>query len=433
MLTRIDVFIQFDHLEKETLPSRASLRYLSIVETCRIPLYLSIGSPCTVHTSNAETQRWFSDVLLPNPPEWSNEESPWWREAVYHSPLGVLASVDLHGVTASPVKHRATEVLFYACRTTDHRKAPPTPPRSSPSPTARSKYGVRLALNALIISSDLLQQCQPAEATPPCSPQLEPCEAFFLPSIAEPVTEIINEPPVRKRKTADEAFDEANERRKKARRKGGEGVAAAAASKAEKQMPSLQHRRSGSTSQIAPLQTRALSRSPSVVSTRPTTANRLSTLSKVESTDGGNEESAVERKNKDFVSRIVMTGMRLYDLTQNKKRSTKDNATVLSPAADESEDTVEAQRQNDEEYKVIYHQVFKSTCVAFRASIRQRNLQPFSAQVRDVVDQLLVILCTNPLEMGLGPSDSKLTPGGRKAFAADTTKEAHQFCEFPIK
>jgi hypothetical protein len=422
-LTVIDISIQCDHLEKETLPSGASLRYLSIVETSRIPLYLSFGSPCTVCTSNADTQRWFSNVLLARSSEWSNKDSPWWREAVCDSPLGVLASLDLHGTTTSSTKPRATEVLFYASWKIEHKEAPPTPPRLSPPPTAESHSDVRLELNALILSSDLLQRCQPAEATPPCSPQLEPCEAVFLPNTVEAVAEVIYQPPVRKRRTANEAFDEANERRKKARRKGGEGIAAAAASKAEKPMPSLQHRHSGSMCQMAPLQTRTLSRSPSVVSTRPNTANRPSTLFKTESTESTHDGS-IETKNKDIVSRIVMTGMRLHGLTQSRKRRTKDATAVPSPAGDESEDIVEAQRQNDEEYKVIYHQVFRSTCVTFRASIRQENLQLFSTQIRDVVDQLLVILCTNPLENGLGPSDSKLTPGGRKAFAVDTTKEA---------
>jgi hypothetical protein len=268
------------------------------------------------------------------------------------------------------------------------------------------------------------------EPTPPSTPPEQPPEAVFLPELIPSETERIHNPPVRKRKTADEAFDEANERRKKARRKGGQGVAAAAAPRSDKQIPSLQHRRSTSASQMAPLQTRPLSRSPSIASSRPATANRPSALSNVENSASLEQGPAIEGKNKDAISRIVMTGMRLYGLVQGKKRNPRDTSSAPSPAVENGSESIEAQRQSDEEYRLIYHQVFKSTCVAFRAAIRSMNLQPFSIQVREVVDQLLVIFCTNPLESGLGQSDDKLSPGGRKAFAAGasrSTGQAHDF------
>lgn len=343
-------------------------------------------------------------------------------------------SVDLPGIKSSATQPRATEILFYASRNRLHVQAPPTPPHSSPLPVSHDESDeFRLEVRALLLSSDLPEQCRPGEDTPPCSPQRESCEAVFVPNLVESLGEVINEPPVRKRKTANEAFDEANERRRKARRKGGEGVAAAAASKADKQMPSLQHRRSGSASQGVLFQTRALSRSPSVVSSRPTTANRPSGLLKVEDSASLPDESSIERKNKDIISRVVMTGMRLHGLTQSKRRNANDIETAASPGVSQDTQATDAHRQSDDEYKIIYHQVFKGTCVAFRASIRQESLQPFSIQVRDVVDQLLVILCTNPLESGLGSLDDKLTPGGRKAFGAGSNKEpGHQF-HFPVK
>jgi hypothetical protein len=280
------------------------------------------------------------------------------------------------------------------------------------------------------LSSDLLQYHQAGEPTPPSTPPEQPVEAVFLPYLLPSDPEKIHEPPIRKRKTAGEAFDEANERRKKARRKGGEGVAVAAAPKPDKHVLSLQHRRSTTTSQMAPLQTRPLSRSPSIASSRPATAKRPSALSNVESSASLARESAIERKNKDVLSRIVMTGMRLYGLVQSKKRTPRDTSLAPSPAVDEDDDSIEVQRKGDEEYKLIYHQVFKSTCVAFRAAIRTVNLQPCSVQVRDVVDQLLLIFCTSPLEGSLWQSDEKLTPGGRKAFAAGdsrSTEERHGF------
>lgn len=354
----------------------------------------------------------------------SGDESPWWRTAAVDSPHGVLVSVETAGVECRQATPRATEVLFYASHRKEAHISPPTPPNSSPffqDAFNRSDCELNLQVSALILSSDLYHFYPPSESTPPYSPKDEACEAIFLPGLQIPESEIINEPPARKRKTANEAFDEANERRKKARRKGGEGVAAAAASKVDKQMPSLQHRRSGSAGQTVPLQTRALSRSPSIASSRPTTANRPSTLSNVKNSASLSKESTIEQNNKDIISRIVMTGMRLHGLSKTRTRNTQNSHIVPSPAVDDSAECTEGQRQSEDEYKLIYHQVLKATCFAFRDTIRRDNLQQFSSNVRDVIDQLLVILCTNPLETGLGQSDDKLTPGGRKAFAIGTT------------
>jgi hypothetical protein len=117
-----------------------------------------------------------------------------------------------------------------------------------------------------------------------------------------------------------------------------------------------------------------------------------------------------------------MTGMRLYGLAQSKKRSTRSSSSAPSPAVDAGFDDIDSDRKNDEEYKLIYHQVLKGACLAFRATIGRESLQPFSSQVRDVVDQLLLILCTNPLANGIGKADEKLTPGGRKPFGAGGTE-----------
>jgi hypothetical protein len=321
------------------------------------------------------------------------------------------------------VKPRATEILFYASR--EANAVPPTPPNSSPVPEEvinQEHESIHVRVSALILSSELLQHRQVGEPTPPSTPPEQPPEAVFLPELIPSETERIHKPPVPKRKTADEAFDEANERRKKARRKGGQGVAAAAAPKSDKQIPSLQHRHSTGASQMAPLQTRPLSRSPSIAPSRPATANRPSALSNVENSASLEQESAIERKNKDAISRIVMTGMRLYGLVQSKKRNLRDTSSAPSPAVDESGESIEAEQKSDEEYKLIYHQVFKGTCVAFRAAIRNVNLQQLSVQVRDVVDQLLVIFCTNPLESSLEQLEETLTPGGRQAFTAGDSR-----------
>ena len=422
------------------LPDGASLRFLSIVETSRIPLYLVLSSPCSVSTSDAATECCFRDVLLSSRTADDAEDgSSWWTAARPDSPLGILVAVESSIEPSCLPGPRVTEILFYASRSSKSNSSSLTPPPSSPrhdEPTTDTNEGLGLSVNAVALSSDLLYHAQHAELTPPASPRPEDqrLEAVFLPPPFSAETEVINEPPVRKRKSAADAFDEANERRKKARRKGGEGVAAVAASKSESQVLSLQHRRSTSTSHAVPLQSRPLSRSPSVSSSRPPTAvaaSRRSTLSRVQSVAITLEESTIESRNKELISRITMAGMRLYGLVQSKRRKIRASSTAPSPAVNVGFEELEAERKNDETYKLVYHQTFKGTCFAFRATVERESLHFYSEPVRDVVDILLAIFCGDPLAAGLGSSVDKLTPGGRQAFGSRTADvETNQFSIF---
>ncbi|KAK4550813.1 hypothetical protein LTR36_000393 [Oleoguttula mirabilis] len=259
-------------------------------------------------------------------------------------------------------------------------------------------------------------------------------DAVFLPLGNQAHAEVINEPPVRKRKTVNETFDEAAERRKKARRKGGEGVSAAAASKTDGVLPGLKHRRSasGAGTHNVPLQTRPLSRSPSVASSRPTTARapseapKRSSLSRVQSIPCIPEDDSIETKNKDIISRIVMAGMRLYGVSQTKARKSRASSTVASPAIEVTFEQREAERLKDEEYKLTYHQVFKGTCFAFRGHMSTAPLQPHTEALRETVDRLLAIFCNDPLEAGLPGFADEFTPDGRKAFGTVVEAESKQ-------
>ena len=423
------------HSSGTPIPAGASLQLLSIVETAAIPFCMVVGSPCRVVTSHDETERWFSQIFAS---AGSKDDNAWWENARLDSPLGVLVGVE-HAVSASEnVKGpRATEVLFYASRAQTGGRRPPTPLPSSPHAVDTARKDVStLSVHALLLSSDLLHAAEAAAPTPPTSPSPadEDIEAVFLSQIFPPEDEPTNEPPVRKRKSAADAFDEASERRKKARRRGGEGVIAAAAPKSESQLPSLKHRRSVSNPQSAPLQTRPLSRSPSIASSRPPTAvppaSKKSSLSQVQNTV---EPNATEVKNKDFLSRTVMAGMRLYGLSQTKSRGKpKADSTAPSPAMDISFADLEVERKSDEGIKLIYHQVYKGTCFAFRASIGAQMLQPFAEQVRETVDKLLAIFCSDPLAVGLPGSVDEVTPGGRKAFGSTKRIEGEKSPFLPV-
>lgn len=57
-------------------------------------------------------------------------------------------------------------------------------------------------------------------------------------------------------------------------------------------------------------------------------------------------------------------------------------------------------KEQDEEYKLIYHQTYKATVFAFRRDIESRDLGKEIEGVRDTVDKLLAIFCSDPLIAG---------------------------------
>ena len=81
-------------------------------------------------------------------------------------------------------------------------------------------------------------------------------------------------------------------------------------------------------------------------------------------------------------------------------------------------------RHNDEEYKLIYHQVFKGTCFAFRQHMAGLPLQTHTEALRDSVDKFLTVFCYDPLKAGKPVLADKLTPGGRKAFGSAVDAES---------
>ncbi|KAK3672847.1 hypothetical protein LTR78_007200 [Recurvomyces mirabilis] len=324
-----------------------------------------------------------------------------------------------------------TEMLFYPALVAN-TASNPTPPQS-PSASAQSRIAEAIGniheLRAISVCSHLLTRS--ANLTPPSSPGAHDVdqEAVFLPRVGTEAQDIVHEPPVRKRKSVNDTFDQAAERRKKARRGGGGGVAAAAAVKQEFSFPSLDHRRaaSGSDSQITAAQSRPPSGSPSISSSRPGTARlgseapKRSGLSRVHSAALAAPEDTIETRNKEIISRIVMAGMRLYGVSQSKRPKSRTGSTLASPAVDVTFEVLDAERQQDEEYKLVYHQVYKATCFTFRHHIAIDNLSARSEALRQTADDLLGVFCNDPLKAGLPSIVDEYTPGGRKAFAPAVT------------
>lgn len=394
-------------------------------------MQLIVSSGHHVTTSSTQLAAWFSSVLLS--PEQTQTPANWWETARFDSSLGILASID-GDVPALKSGSKPTEVFFYASQGRGANN-PLTPPASSPVEDG-TEDGHSLSVHAAVLSSELLYQ---TSGTPPLksSDQVDEdiAEARFITPRHVEEGEIIHKPLTKKRKSVSDAFDEANERRRKAKRHGGESVAAAAAAKSEPNLPTLKHRRSTSAAGTVFIQTRPHSRSPSVSSSRPPTARppseappkRTSTLSRMQSTAGlpSEIEPTTEDKNKETITRVVMAGMRLFGLSQSKSRksTTTDGTSPTAPGS-----PAENARAKDEEYKLVYHAVYKGVCFAFRQHIASKPLHLFSEALRDAVDKLLTLYCNDPIGEGLAGEEDRITPGGRKAFgSAGLEKEMEAF------
>nr|POE53506.1 hypothetical protein CFP56_28728 [Quercus suber] len=393
------------------LTDSLSLQFASVVDVSRVPLCLALDAPYEVSTTCAQTQDWFASILAQNHED-GNDPS-WWQQARASSPLGVLVSVSPSRGVVDQQGLKVTEILFYASRTERVLERPPTPPSSPEQSRLKSKLSEPvLKLYAQALSSDFYHHV--AGPTPPTSPDAgtEPFDGVFMPFNLPERSEIINEPPVRKRKSAADRFAEQTERIKKARH---EAARTVSARHSDPKVPTLKHSRSISgVSNFSEPE----SRSPSV--SRPASvrghseAPKRSSLSHVQAALPAANGESIEGKNKELISRMVMAGMRFHGLSQSKPPRTRPG----SPVTQTSFEDKETARKNDEEYKAIYHQVYKAICFTFRKHVSSTPMLPYGDTLREVVDKFLAVFCSDPLAAGLPGAVDEYTPGGRKAFGA---------------
>ncbi|PVI03885.1 hypothetical protein DM02DRAFT_557197 [Periconia macrospinosa] len=409
-----------------------SLRFLATVDTARIPLYLAAGPSLDVWTTSEETQAWFASILLSKlsaasgaPAEDARRE--WWEHARTQSPVGILVGVSEEVLEGEERTNgsRVTEILLYGTIATPAKRILPTPPSSSPeNPYGQDEQLPELRVHALPLSSDLLHRNPVPEFPDTPGAQSEIQAQFISTSHIDDVTPTS---PKRKR----DVFDEAAQRRKKARAKGGEGVAAAAARAHDTQKPYLHRKSLSIETKGIPLSDsrpnsahgahpspRLLSRSPSLSSdTRPSSRkgapdgqSKRSNLSHVATIPTQPEEPTTESRNKEALSRVVMAAMRMHGLQQRKKPKSRRGS--VAPGVEQDQLTEEAAAEEaakDEEYKLIYHQTYKSAALALRKHITTKPLHTQPDRLGDVVERLLAIFCTDPLAQPL-PGDILVDP-----------------------
>jgi hypothetical protein len=366
----------------------------------RIPLHLICGTRLDVWTTDAETETWFSNLLLSSNHA-QDQAQEWWQSASLESPLGILAAVKVADTTKIP-QPRITEILFYAAR--KHIQD------SDPSHNDTSSSNPELGLYALPLSSDLLL-FNDTDITPPTSPVLgdsiqNTANGRFIPRPWD-------EPTLRQRRkiALDSTFSAASDRRKRH-----SGASTSATQNSPSLLPSLPRLKSEASRGSVPLLTRPKSRSPSIASLRrdPTipeqkrVASGLShaTPAPVPST----ESELLAQKNKEMVSKVVLAGLRVWGFTASSKR--KKRASTSTSAATDPVLLDAEEEAKDEEYKLLYHHVYKSTCFAFRATISKQdfsNGKEVADRVRDTVDSLLLILCKDPVEV---KEEAEMEAGG---------------------
>ncbi|KAI9718871.1 MAG: hypothetical protein M1812_003755 [Candelaria pacifica] len=370
--------------------------------------------------------------------DYKEEIKPWWENNHKQSNIGILVRVEQQEATKDPKATsskgpRITEILFYASldpapNSEDELPTPrPSSPPILPTSTTHSSFikpttKPELHVHALPLSSDLLYHPSltttttttdtpiPLSPTPADEEPLNHGEARFLPPLfLEPNP---SKAPPRKRARIANLFDDATERRRKASRKGGEGVSKAMANveedcksmgilkaRQEKDDTILEKEKRSKSQQLHSVAKAVNERSSSVASTKdpdvirstshkgttssgkPPTVSRIA--SSIDDMRPNREEIAqtTESRNKDFLSRIIMAGMRLYGLQQRKKpnRLQIDNNNTT---------------EEINEYKLIYHQTFKGVCFAFRHHISKTILN--QETIRDIVDKFLALYCSDP-------------------------------------
>ena len=441
--SRVADIVLVSHNAAGTRLPTAPLRFLATVDTARIPLCLAAGPSFHVQTTSRATEEWFASLLLSTPAAVDASERPpgeWWTWARAQSPLGILVQVADHDNSDEDQAHhlqrpRTTEILFYGTVATPAHGALPTPPSSSPVPSHASPDGhllPELTVHALPLSSALLNkhpEFPRRTASPTSHVGIEP--QFLPPAYLSP-----EHTPSSPKRTRD-IFDEAAQARKKARSKGGEGIAAAAA-KAQDSHRAFNHRKSlsidtkaspfpdsrpSSAHALARPSSRPLSRSPSISSdVRPLSRKgasdsqaKRSALSQVE-TVPLQPEPTTESRNKAALSRVVMAAMRMHGLEQRKKTKSRRNSVAPGIHVDEplSDAAAMEEAAKDEEYKLIYHQTYKSAVLAFRKHMSSKPLHSQPDLLGDVVERLLAVFCTDPLTIPLQngvPTEPLATPG----------------------
>ena len=392
----------------------------------RIPLYLAAGPSCDVFTNNDTTTRWLTEALLNDEESDLHEDAsrePWWLKSEGQSKNGILLKVGTENEEGLGTRNLVTEMLFYAAVAQTDPALPTSPNSSSPTPYHGDVAGIQAGKIAKVYALPLCSNVfglpkDVMELYPPTLPNVQSTEqAVFLPHTYSSAQVSLPGPP--KRQSISVLFEDATKKRRKSKGRGGESISQAMASidclpprqemwekqeASQLQQNDLRRKSVSRKSSMAPI---AGSEHPRPKSgSGPLAGAKHSSLHRVESLGFPHKtptlsdaESSYEHQNKAALTKVVMAAMRLHGLQQKKKPSGKSQLPSEEVSYTETSEI-------EDEYKLVYHQTFKAAIFTFRQYVN--TLLISQERMRDVVDRLLVMFCTDPMIADRFPDGSML-------------------------
>jgi len=394
-----------------------TLQVLGVCSETVVPLHMLVNR-LRVSCFSDELKQWLQQNLEQAQHTVVAEDIEDAEHASPHSSKGILCSVKpAKAISNIGVIQPITEVMLYACQ---------IPNVGYDDEAAREGWDgvVRLpaieeevehdlvAVYAVTISSELLYKPITTDASPKGN-------KGDIKALHAPV------PSAQKHDRLSQLFDEETERRKKPRLKDGRERSTSRASSIMTS-PMLPQdgfpidnilNGKGSASDPVMIGTQTTTRVPASRNNSASMANearpasrrgnleRTSTLLSQSFTADTALEQQIETRNKELISRSVLVVMKSYGLSSYKAGTKKTQNNVMgvesqganSPdvAADLGLDSQAIEIDSrDAEYKSVYHQTMKATSFAFRKGMGSMMLRPES--IKDVVDRLLAVFCTEP-------------------------------------
>ena len=425
---RIDVQIWAPNpLTPILIPQNARLQFLSLVEVARIPLYLAAGPSCIVSTTNEATTRWLNKALLDyEESDLSGDASrkPWWRYPCMQSDNGVLLKVETRNEEEHGIQNVVTEILFFAAVADS---SPELSTTLAPSPAFRAGdldddldqngktikvFALPICSNVIGLVNDSMKVCSPSSQDSPSARQ-----ACFLPYTDDQAR--ITRLAPQKRQSITTLFEDATQKRRKLKTRGGESISQTMAGidrlpsqhgmreKQDAPQPKENDSRRKSLSQVSsvtpvygPEAPRPPSRSGLLANGKRSSLHRMESANLLHNSPTlPDANGSYEQQNRAAMTKVLLAAMRLHGIQQKKKPHSQSQPpkqvtshNTKSNIADEVED----------EYKLVYHQTFKAAMFTFR---KHFNAYLISQEtMRDVVDRLLVMFCTDPMTAEHAPN-----------------------------
>lgn len=382
---------------------------------------MATGPSCGVSTRDEATAKWLTEALLDCEEcviDADASRESWWSHFGGQSETGILLKVKTLNEEERGIS--VTEMLLYAADVMPDT-ALPTPLASSfPAPPdadvadAMDQGEKMVKVYALPLCSNNIDCVKLSiESYPQIPIDFQNAgQAYFLPNTHG--TAQVPQPAHQKRQSISTLFDDATKKRKKLKGRGGESISQAMAGidrppsqhglpeKQQAPQPQQHDPRTKSLPRVSSMTSvpgldysRPASRSGSLAHGKRLSLHRVeSVVSPRESPGPLDSDGSHAQQNKDALTKVIMAAMRLHGLQQKKKPASK---TLPQSQATLRTETNAAATEAEDEYKLVYHQTFKSATFTFRKHLNAKVI-PQEA-MRDIVDQLLMMFCTDPLNM----------------------------------